>query len=114
LRKLELAATPHLNGRCDLGSPRRKRRNRCLFEPISDDGLLALRRDDTTFKQCVHKDRFSHAIKAVQAQLGHRSEQSTHMYAHLGSQAQLRLVESLRPSAPPHGTLTAPSKKKGT
>ena len=36
------------------------------------------------------------------------------MYAHLGSQAQLRLVESLQPSAPPHGTLTAPSKKKGT
>jgi site-specific recombinase XerD len=55
-----------------------------------------------------------HSIKAVQAQLGHRSEQSTHMYAHLGSRAQLRLVESLRPSAPPHGTLTAPSKKKGT
>ena len=38
----------------------------------------------------------------------------THMYAHLGSRAQLRLVESLQPSAPPHGTLTAPSKKKGT
>ena len=54
------------------------------------------------------------SIKAVQAQLGHRSEQSTHMYAHLGSQAQLRLVESLQPSSPPHGTLTAPTKKKGT
>jgi integrase len=55
-----------------------------------------------------------HSIKAVQAQLGHRSEQSTHMYAHLGSRAQLRLVEALQPVAPPHVTLTAPSKKKGT
>ena len=45
-----------------------------------------------------------HYIKAVQAQYGRRSEQSTHMYAHLGSQAQLRLVVSLKPSAPPHGT----------
>ena len=43
-----------------------------------------------------------HSIKAVQAQLGHRSWQSTHMYAHLGSGAQRRLVESLRPAAPPH------------
>jgi site-specific recombinase XerD len=55
-----------------------------------------------------------HSIKAVQAQLGHRSEQSTHMYAHLGSGAQLRLVEALQPAAAPHGTLRAPSKKKGT
>jgi integrase len=55
-----------------------------------------------------------HSIKAVQAQLGHRSEQSTHMYAHLGSRAQLRLVEGLQPAAAPHGTLRAPSKKKGT
>lgn len=43
------------------------------------------------------------SIKAVQAQLGHRSEQSTHVYAHLGSKAQLRLVEGLRPKEPPHG-----------
>jgi integrase len=43
-----------------------------------------------------------HSIKAVQAQLGHRSEQSTHVYAHLASHAQLRLVESLTPSTPPH------------
>jgi site-specific recombinase XerD len=55
-----------------------------------------------------------HSIKAVQAQLGHRSEQSTHVYAHLGSGAQLRLVEGLQPAAAPHGTLRAPSKKKGT
>ncbi len=55
-----------------------------------------------------------HSIKAVQAQLGHRSEQSTHMYAHLGSRAQLRLVESLQPVAPPHVNARAPSKKKGT
>jgi hypothetical protein len=38
----------------------------------------------------------------------------THVYAHLGSRAQLRLVEGLQPAAAPHGTLRAPSKKKGT
>ena len=42
------------------------------------------------------------SIKAIQAQLGHRSEQSTHKYAHLGSKAQLRVVESLAPLSPPH------------
>ncbi len=42
------------------------------------------------------------SIKAIQAQLGHRSEQSTHKYAHLGSRAQLRVVESLTPASPPH------------
>ena len=42
------------------------------------------------------------SIKAIQAQLGHRSEQSTHKYAHLGSGAQLRVVESLTPTTPPH------------
>jgi integrase len=42
------------------------------------------------------------SIKAIQAQLGHRSEQSTHKYAHLGSRAQLHVVEALTPSAPPH------------
>jgi len=36
-----------------------------------------------------------------QAQLGHRSEQSTHVYAHLGSGAQRRLVEALAPLVPP-------------
>jgi len=55
-----------------------------------------------------------HSIKAVQAQLGHRSEQSTHMYAHLGSVAQLRLVEALAPIAPPHVNHASTSKKKGT
>jgi integrase len=55
-----------------------------------------------------------HSIKAVQAQLGHRSEQSTHMYAHLGSGAQLRLVEALAPVAPPHVNHASTSKKKGT
>jgi site-specific recombinase XerD len=55
-----------------------------------------------------------HSIKAVQAQLGHRSEQSTHMYAHLGSHAQLRLVESLQPVAPPHVNVRSTGKKKGT
>jgi integrase len=42
------------------------------------------------------------SIKAVQAQLGHRSEQSTHRYSHLGSGAQRHLVEALRPVAAPH------------
>jgi hypothetical protein len=42
------------------------------------------------------------SIKAVQAQLGHRSEQSTHQYAHLGSGAQRRLVEALKPARAPH------------
>jgi integrase len=55
-----------------------------------------------------------HSIKAVQAQLGHRSEQSTHMYAHLGSGAQRRLIEALAPLAPPHVNHASTSKKKGT
>jgi integrase len=42
------------------------------------------------------------SIKAVQAQLGHRSEQSTHKYAHLGSGAQRRLIEALQPARAPH------------
>jgi hypothetical protein len=41
-------------------------------------------------------------IKAIQAQLGHRSAQSTEVYAHLGSSAQLRLVKALAPASPPH------------
>jgi integrase len=41
-------------------------------------------------------------IKAIQAQLGHRSAQSTEVYAHLGSSAQLRLVKALEPASPPH------------
>lgn len=43
-----------------------------------------------------------HSIKTIQAQLGHRSAQSTHRYAHLGSEAQLRLVQDLGPTSPPH------------
>ncbi|MCP4600482.1 MAG: tyrosine-type recombinase/integrase [Proteobacteria bacterium] len=42
------------------------------------------------------------SIKAIQSQLGHRSEQATHRYAHLGSKAQLRVVEALEPASPPH------------
>jgi integrase len=53
------------------------------------------------------------SIKAVQAQLGHRSEQSTHMYAHLGSGAQLRLVEALTPAAPPHVNVASTAEKPG-
>jgi integrase len=46
------------------------------------------------------------SIKAVQAQLGHSSEQSTHQYAHLGSGAQRRLVEALKPEREPHEVVT--------
>jgi hypothetical protein len=42
------------------------------------------------------------SIKAVQAQLGHKSEQSTHRYSHLGAGAQKRLVEALTPETAPH------------
>jgi integrase len=42
------------------------------------------------------------SVKAVQAQLGHRSEQSTHQYAHLGSGPQRWLVEALRPPQAKH------------
>jgi integrase len=51
------------------------------------------------------------SVKAVQAMLGHLSEQSTHRYAHLGSRAQLRLVESLRPIAPPHVNVVSTHKE---
>lgn len=44
------------------------------------------------------------SVKAVQAQLGHKSEQSTHKYAHLGSGAQRRLVAALAPARAPHQT----------
>ena len=54
------------------------------------------------------------SIKAIQAQLGHRSEQSTHRYAHLGSGAQLRLVETLTPASPPHVNLTSTDKETGS
>jgi integrase len=43
-----------------------------------------------------------HSLKIIQAQLGHRSQASTHRYAHLGDGACLRLVESLQPTSPPH------------
>jgi len=46
------------------------------------------------------------SVKAVKAQLGHKSEQSTHKYAHLGSGAQRRLVEGLKPGRAPHELAT--------
>jgi integrase len=46
------------------------------------------------------------SIKAIQQVLGHRSEASTHKYAHLGSRAQLHVVESLAPAMPPHAVKT--------
>ena len=47
------------------------------------------------------------SVKAVKAQLGHKSEQSTHKYAHLGSGAQRRLVEALAPTRAPHQKATS-------
>lgn len=45
--------------------------------------------------------------EAVKVQLGHKSEQSTHKYAHLGSGAQRRLMEGLEPAAAaPHELAT--------
>ncbi|HMI83279.1 MAG TPA: hypothetical protein VK550_04245 [Polyangiaceae bacterium] len=57
------------------------------------------------------------SVKAVQAQLGHRSEQSTHKYSHLGSGAQRRLIEALKPVVAPHeligaAMLTSTAKQK--
>lgn len=45
-----------------------------------------------------------HSVKAIQAQLGHRSRQSTDLYIATTSNAagQLRLVQALAPSAPAH------------
>ena len=57
------------------------------------------------------------SIKTIQAQLGHRSSRSTDRYAHLSNGAQLRLVESLKPEAPPHQhrhvPLTSPCSRGG-
>jgi len=53
------------------------------------------------------------SIKAIQAQLGHRSEQSTHKYTHLGSRAQLRVVEALAPASPPHVNLVSTGSPRG-
>lgn len=43
-----------------------------------------------------------HTLKAIQAQLGHRTSQSTVRYLHASDRAKLRLVTGLAPSAPPH------------
>jgi len=57
------------------------------------------------------------SIKTIQAQLGDRSSRSTDRYAHLSNGAQLRLVESLAPEAPPHQhrhvPLTSPYSRGG-
>lgn len=53
------------------------------------------------------------SIKAMQAQLGHKSEQSTHKYAHLGSTAQRQVMEQLRPAAPAHGNVRSTGTKTG-
>lgn len=45
------------------------------------------------------------SVKVIQAQLRHRSEASTHKYAHTSSKAQLRLVEAFAPVAPPHANV---------
>ncbi|MFW5876098.1 MAG: tyrosine-type recombinase/integrase [Myxococcota bacterium] len=50
-----------------------------------------------------------HSVKAIQAQLGHRSRQSTDMYiaASSNSAGQLRLVRELAPRKPAHGNLAS-------
>lgn len=72
------------------------------IEPVI--GHLYIEEVDTiafdTLKQALPKNLGPATV--IQAQLGHRSEQSTHRYAHLGSKAQLRLVEGLAPASPPH------------
>jgi len=57
-----------------------------------------------------------HSVKAIQAQLGHRSRQSTDLYIDASSNAagQLRLVQGLAPSAPAHGNLTATRPQSGS
>ena len=54
-------------------------------------------------------NRAGHSVKAIQAQLGHRSRQSTDLYIASSSSTagQLRLVTSLAPSAPAHVNLTS-------
>ena len=49
-------------------------------------------------------NRAGHSVKAIQAQLGHRSRQSTDLYiaSSSSSAGQLRLVASLAPAAPAH------------
>jgi integrase len=53
------------------------------------------------------------SVKAVQAQLGHRSEQSTHKYSHLGAEAQRRLVEALKPGSSAREFLARSSRQRG-
>jgi len=67
--------------------------------------------------------------RVLQAQLGHRSAQSTARYANIGAGAQLQLMDHLTPARPPHETFAgaphqatsdpvdpvrAPNTKKGT
>jgi integrase len=54
-------------------------------------------------------NRAGHSPKAIQAVLGHRSPQSTHLYiaASSSSGPQLRLVQDLAPAAPAHVNLTS-------
>lgn len=61
-------------------------------------------------------NRAGHSVKAIQAQLGHRSQQSTDMYiaASSYSPGQLRLVSALAPSAPAHVNVTSTSKNGGS
>lgn len=47
--------------------------------------------------------------KAIQAQLGHQSPQSTQKYLHVSNDAQRKLVESLRPARAPHEVEQVPS-----
>ena len=57
-----------------------------------------------------------HPVKAIQAQLGHRSRQSTDLYIAASSSgpAQLRLVRGLAPSAPAHVNLKSTASDEET
>ena len=48
------------------------------------------------------RDHWHRRWPLINPVLGHRSAQSTEVYAHLGSSAQLRLVRALEPASPPH------------
>jgi integrase len=57
-----------------------------------------------------------HSVKAIQAQLGHRSRQSTDLYIQRSSSnaGQLRLVSGLAPASPAHVNVVSTGTKKGS
>jgi hypothetical protein len=47
-------------------------------------------------------DSHKRPLRTVQKASPRREDASTEVYAHLGSSAQLRLVQALEPASPPH------------